>query len=152
MLTVRRAVEEDLPLVRRCSNNDEPFPIPLPARDSANSVQSAVGPCLIAAGANAYYLWNAHWDHWNHMPPLEERTEYPYQNIRTKNYMWGDGDKVSCIRESEEVPANIVFRPSCKSSNHPIKPIASPFEELMKLTAVDSWNTEVNYHNKDKVA
>lgn len=29
------------------------------------------------------------------MPPLEERTEYPYQNIRSKNYQWGDGDKVS---------------------------------------------------------
>ena len=29
------------------------------------------------------------------MPPLEERTEYPYQNIRVKNYPWGDGDKVS---------------------------------------------------------
>jgi hypothetical protein len=29
------------------------------------------------------------------MPPLEERTEYPYQNIRTKNFQWGDGDKVS---------------------------------------------------------
>lgn len=29
------------------------------------------------------------------MPPLEERTEYPYQNIRTKNYQWGNGDKVS---------------------------------------------------------
>lgn len=27
------------------------------------------------------------------MPPLEERTEYAYQNIRTKNYFWGDGDK-----------------------------------------------------------
>ncbi len=31
------------------------------------------------------------------MPPLEERTEYPYQNIRTKNFCWGDGDKVSAI-------------------------------------------------------
>lgn len=29
------------------------------------------------------------------MPPLEERTEYPYQNIRVKNFPWGDGDKVS---------------------------------------------------------
>jgi hypothetical protein len=29
------------------------------------------------------------------MPPLEERTEYPYQNIRVKNYPWGDGDQVS---------------------------------------------------------
>jgi len=28
------------------------------------------------------------------MPPLEERVEYPYQNIRTKNFTWGDGDKV----------------------------------------------------------
>ncbi|KAH7175956.1 putative cytochrome c oxidase subunit VIa [Dactylonectria macrodidyma] len=52
-----------------------------------------VSPCLIAAGANAYWLWNEHWDHWNHMPPLEERTEYSYQNIRSKNYQWGDGDK-----------------------------------------------------------
>ncbi|EHA45973.1 hypothetical protein MCOR27_008395 [Pyricularia oryzae] len=48
---------------------------------------------LVAAGANAYYLWNEHWEHWSHMPPLEERTEYAYQNIRTKNYQWGDGDK-----------------------------------------------------------
>ncbi|KAH7309008.1 cytochrome c oxidase, subunit VIa [Stachybotrys elegans] len=52
-----------------------------------------VVPCLVAAAANAYYLWNAHWDHWSHMPPLEERTQYPYQNIRTKNFPWGDGDK-----------------------------------------------------------
>ncbi|KAI7761398.1 hypothetical protein LZL87_002213 [Fusarium oxysporum] len=55
--------------------------------------RSGVAPCLIAAGANAYWLWNEHWEHWNHMPPLEERTEYPYQNIRTKNYQWGNGDK-----------------------------------------------------------
>ncbi|EQL04087.1 Cytochrome c oxidase, subunit VIa [Ophiocordyceps sinensis CO18] len=58
-----------------------------------NKGRSGVGPCLALAGANAYYLWNAHWEHWSHMPPLEERTEYPYQNIRTKNYQWGDGDK-----------------------------------------------------------
>ena len=31
------------------------------------------------------------------MPPLEERVEYPYQNIRVKNYPWGDGDKVSFL-------------------------------------------------------
>ena len=29
------------------------------------------------------------------MPALEDRTEYAYQNIRTKNYQWGNGDKVS---------------------------------------------------------
>nr|AGH03234.1 cytochrome c oxidase subunit [Grosmannia aurea]AGH03235.1 cytochrome c oxidase subunit [Grosmannia aurea]AGH03241.1 cytochrome c oxidase subunit [Grosmannia aurea]AGH03244.1 cytochrome c oxidase subunit [Leptographium terebrantis] len=50
-------------------------------------------PCLIGAGINAYFLWNEHWNHWNHMPPLEERTEYSYQNIRTRNFPWGDGDK-----------------------------------------------------------
>ncbi|TAQ85580.1 hypothetical protein B7494_g6085 [Chlorociboria aeruginascens] len=54
-----------------------------------------VVPCLLIAGANAYTLWNEHWAHWEHMPPLEERTEYPYQNIRTKNFPWGDGDKAS---------------------------------------------------------
>ncbi|MCJ1245828.1 Cytochrome c oxidase subunit 6A, mitochondrial [Trapelia coarctata] len=50
-------------------------------------------PCLIIASVNAYNLWTEHWEHWNHMPPLEERVEYPYQNIRTKNFPWGDGDK-----------------------------------------------------------
>ncbi|OAA63299.1 cytochrome c oxidase subunit [Niveomyces insectorum RCEF 264] len=50
-------------------------------------------PALIGAGANAYYLWNEHWEHWSHLPPLEERVEYPYQNIRSKNFSWGDGDK-----------------------------------------------------------
>jgi hypothetical protein len=58
-------------------------------------VCSGVIPSLVLAGGNAYYLWNEHWDHWNHMPPLEERTEYAYQNIRTKNYPWGNGDQVS---------------------------------------------------------
>ncbi|KAH6628678.1 cytochrome c oxidase, subunit VIa [Chaetomium tenue] len=52
-----------------------------------------IPPALILAGANAYMLWSEHWEHWSHMPPLEERVEYPYQNIRTKNYQWGDGDK-----------------------------------------------------------
>ncbi|KAI3398623.1 hypothetical protein diail_8971 [Diaporthe ilicicola] len=50
-------------------------------------------PGLALAAANAYWLWTEHWEHWSHMPPLEERTEYPYQNIRTKNFPWGDGDK-----------------------------------------------------------
>ncbi|TFB03670.1 Cytochrome c oxidase subunit 6A [Trichoderma ghanense] len=47
-------------------------------------------PALVVAGANAYWLWNEHWEHWSHLPPLPERTEYPYQNIRTKNFQWGD--------------------------------------------------------------
>lgn len=52
-------------------------------------------PALILAQLNAYNLWNEHWEHWEHLPPLEERTEYAYQNIRTKNFFWGDGDKVN---------------------------------------------------------
>merc|ERR1712000_530326 len=59
-----------------------------------------VVPSLILAGANAWWLWKAHWEHWDHMPPLEERTEYPYQNIRTKNFQWGDGDKTLFWNES----------------------------------------------------
>jgi Cytochrome c oxidase subunit VIa len=50
-------------------------------------------PCIILASINAWNLWDEHWEHWKHMPPLEERIEYPYQNVRTKNYPWGDGDK-----------------------------------------------------------
>ena len=50
-------------------------------------------PVVILASINAWNLWNEHWEHWDHMPPLEERVEYPYQNVRTKNYPWGDGDK-----------------------------------------------------------
>ncbi|TVY19533.1 Cytochrome c oxidase subunit 6A [Lachnellula arida] len=54
---------------------------------------SAVIPCLLISGANAYNLWTEHWAHWEHLPPLEERPEYPYQNIRARNFCWGDGDK-----------------------------------------------------------
>ncbi|OBT49488.1 hypothetical protein VE00_00304 [Pseudogymnoascus sp. WSF 3629] len=55
--------------------------------------KTAVIPCLIVSGVNAYNLWNEHWEHWAHREPLEERPEYPYQNVRSKNYFWGNGDK-----------------------------------------------------------
>lgn len=58
-------------------------------------IASAVPPCVILAAINAYNLWEEHWEHWAHDTPLEERTEYPYQNIRVKNFPFGDGDKVS---------------------------------------------------------
>ncbi|KAL2816919.1 FAD binding domain-containing protein [Aspergillus granulosus] len=61
---------------------------------AASTSGTAVIPCLIGGGLNAYNLWNEHWEHWSHMPPLEERVEYPYQNIRSKNFPWGDGDKL----------------------------------------------------------
>ncbi|TKA76199.1 hypothetical protein B0A49_03042 [Cryomyces minteri] len=50
------------------------------------------------ASANAYTLWNEHWEHVAHGPSLEEKPEYPYMNIRSKNYPWGDGDKVEFTR------------------------------------------------------
>ncbi|MCJ1366113.1 Cytochrome c oxidase subunit 6A, mitochondrial [Acarospora aff. strigata] len=64
-------------------------------REKSTDLQrpSVTIPCLIIASVNAYNLWTEHWEHWAHEPPLEERPEYPYQNIRTKNYIWKDGDK-----------------------------------------------------------
>ena len=59
--------------------------------------RSVTIPCLIIASVNAHNLWSEHWEHWAHEPPLDERPEYPYQNIRTKNYPWGNGDEVGNI-------------------------------------------------------
>ncbi|KAL8643096.1 MAG: hypothetical protein Q9228_000276 [Teloschistes exilis] len=50
-------------------------------------------PALILASINGKILWDEHWEHWATLPPLEERVEYDYQNIRTKKFPWGDGDK-----------------------------------------------------------
>ncbi|KAK7188721.1 hypothetical protein DPSP01_005622 [Paraphaeosphaeria sporulosa] len=50
-------------------------------------------PCLLVAGINGKMRWDAHWEHVAHGPPKEEKPEYAYQNIRTKNFFWGDGDK-----------------------------------------------------------
>ncbi|KAF2229840.1 mitochondrial cytochrome c oxidase subunit VIa, partial [Viridothelium virens] len=57
-----------------------------------------VVPSLILGGANAWRLWTEHWEHWEHElheHPMEERPQFQYQNIRTKNYPWGDGDKTA---------------------------------------------------------
>lgn len=75
-------------------------------------IYSVTIPCLTIAGVNAYILWNEHWEHWEHKPPLEERPQYPYQNIRTKNFFWGDGDKVSLgfpDTETITIRANVRF-------------------------------------------
>ena len=58
------------------------------------TARSVVIPALCIAGVNAWRLWEEHWEHVSHMPPIEERPEYPFMNIRTKNFFWGDGDKV----------------------------------------------------------
>ncbi|EGP82711.1 unnamed protein product [Zymoseptoria tritici ST99CH_1A5] len=52
-------------------------------------------PSLILASVNAYRLWNEHWEHVAHGPALEDKVEYAFQNIRTKNFFWGDGDKTA---------------------------------------------------------
>lgn len=52
-------------------------------------------PAVIIASVNAWVLWEEHWEHFAHLPPLEERTAYAHQNIRNKKFPWGDGDKVS---------------------------------------------------------
>ena len=69
------------------------------------TIGSVVIPCLILGSINAWNLWNEHWEHWEHLPPLEERVEYPYQNLRTKNFFFGDGDKVS--RRQRKLDASI---------------------------------------------
>ena len=63
----------------------------------ADHRNSVAVPCLILAALNAKLRWDAHWEHQaheEHVNPRSERPEYPYQNIRTKNFWWGDGDKV----------------------------------------------------------
>jgi hypothetical protein len=67
--------------------------VPFPAF-SLLTIPSVVIPSLIIASVNAWRLWDEHWEHKKHDVPLEEKVEYPYQNIRTKNFFWGDGDKV----------------------------------------------------------
>ncbi|CCG84465.1 protein of unknown function [Taphrina deformans PYCC 5710] len=55
-------------------------------------------PALLIAGVNAYNLYTAHQAHVLHEAEENgdnednDTPEYPYQNIRTKNF-WGDGDK-----------------------------------------------------------
>lgn len=103
-----RPLAEDLHLVRLFNGEAEPLTkspatearkqCPLPAYRRARTrtdraVSSVCIPALALAAANAYILYKKHWEHWSHMPPLEERVQYPYQNIRTKNFPWGDGDK-----------------------------------------------------------
>ena len=63
--------------------------------------RSVVVPAIILASINAKNLWDEHWEHWAHMPPLEDRVEYPYMNIRNKAFPWGNGDKVNNLLTSD---------------------------------------------------
>lgn len=70
-------------------------------------MNSVVIPSVILASINAYRLWTEHWEHVAHGPALEDKPEYPFQNIRTKNYFWGDGDKVGF--QSERIAASCLM-------------------------------------------
>jgi cytochrome c oxidase subunit 6a len=76
-----RPLEKAVHLVRL-----RPVQLELRRNTRCLTIHSAVIPCLILGGINAYNLWTEHWEHWNHLPPLEERVEYPYQNVRVKNF------------------------------------------------------------------
>lgn len=60
---------------------------------------------MLIAAANAYRLYNEHVEHSSHLPPMEERVEYSYQNIRNKKYPWGDGDKVRALHGPAVLPS-----------------------------------------------
>jgi hypothetical protein len=67
-------------------------------QDQVNSglqENSVALPCMLVGAINGKIRWDAHWEHKAHEPPMSDKPEYAYQNIRTKNYFWGDGDKVS---------------------------------------------------------
>ena len=72
-----------------------PSPLSPPSAGPTSDHHSVALPCLLVAGVNGKMRWDAHWEHKAHEPPMEEKPEYAYQNIRTKNFFWGDGDKVS---------------------------------------------------------
>ena len=56
-------------------------------------ISSIAVPAILISGFNAYKLYAEHHNHQVHGPLPEDKIEFPYQNIRVKNFFWGDGDK-----------------------------------------------------------
>lgn len=53
-------------------------------------------PALAATAINTYFVeaeHAKHREHLAHVPDSEWPADYEFQNIRTKNFFWGDGDK-----------------------------------------------------------
>ena len=91
------------------------------------------------------------------MPPLEERVQYPYMNIRTKAYPWGDGDKVSLfdLFQTYDIKltrtmefADFIVRSLLIASSYPLKPSPKDksFWEICRgcvfkpyLMSADTW-------------
>lgn len=74
------------------------------------------------------------------MPPKSEQPEYPYQNIRTKNFFWGDGDKVSPFLSGRHVAEYRTDR------------LLGTIMTNMTLSFSQTlfWNDNVNYHKKSE--
>ncbi|KAI9669139.1 MAG: Cytochrome c oxidase subunit 6A, mitochondrial [Alyxoria varia] len=73
--------------------NRERLAVKKHAAATAAHSHSVVLPALIMGGANTWVQWVEHWEHQSHEPPVHERPQYSYMNIRTKAFPWGDGDK-----------------------------------------------------------
>ncbi|KAL6940528.1 Cytochrome c oxidase subunit 6A, mitochondrial [Hanseniaspora vineae] len=53
-------------------------------------------PAVLAATVNTYFIEMEHAKHREHLAHVSDEDwpkEYEYQNIRTKPFFWGDGDK-----------------------------------------------------------
>lgn len=74
------------------------------------------------------------------MPALEERPEYPYQNIRTRNFPWGDGDKV-CIPMSR-----VAHSLKARLLTHNIDPVVRIRNDSNQLSIVEK--TKGQYSRK----
>ncbi|KAI4195691.1 MAG: hypothetical protein LQ350_007048 [Teloschistes chrysophthalmus] len=105
----RRFVSDEFPKLTGAADNAfnrERMAVKKHAGESAElwrrlSIYVAI-PALILASINGKILWDEHWEHWATLPPLEERVEYDYQNIRTKKFPWGDGDKFAARRPTSD--------------------------------------------------
>lgn len=54
------------------------------------------GPAILATAINTYFVEAEHAEHRKHLAHVSDEdwpVQYDYQNIRTKNFFWGDGDK-----------------------------------------------------------
>jgi hypothetical protein len=83
-----RTLAQTFPLVHLSPKITPPKPSSI-----LTTKNSVACPLLVIFTANAYTLWNEHWEHEAHAPPASERPQYDYLNIRNKAYPWGDGTK-----------------------------------------------------------
>lgn len=53
-------------------------------------------PCIFLTAINTYFVEKEHADHRKHLALVNDDewpTQYEFQNIRSKPFFWGDGDK-----------------------------------------------------------